>query len=74
MSKTIHGGAKGSLLGSYKSGSGNPFDDVGVDLGAFLTDNADDDLPDVHARSVKTTRIERQADYVGKGTETSSVE
>ncbi|XP_051251163.1 fibrinogen alpha chain [Dicentrarchus labrax] len=57
------GGAKGSLLGDTKSGFGNPFGD---DLGGFLTDVTEDDVPDFHARSVKTARVERQADYIGK--------
>ncbi|KAM9717634.1 uncharacterized protein ACNS7B_021255 [Menidia menidia] len=62
-SKTVHSdGTKGSLLGDFKSGF-NPF---GGDLGAFMTDNADDDVPDFHARSVKTARVERQDDFVGK--------
>ncbi|XP_028998792.1 fibrinogen alpha chain-like [Betta splendens] len=66
--KTIQsGGAKGSLLGDSKTEFGDPFgSDVGIDLGAFLTDNAEDDLPDFHARSVKSMRVERQADYIGK--------
>uniref|UniRef100_A0A3P9LK56 Fibrinogen alpha chain n=1 Tax=Oryzias latipes TaxID=8090 RepID=A0A3P9LK56_ORYLA len=53
-------GAKGGLLG-------NPFEgDLGSDLGAFMTDNAEDDLPDFHARSLGSTVVNRQADYVGK--------
>lgn len=67
--KTVHtGGTKGGLLEDSKTGFGDPF---GVDLGAFLTDNADDDIPDFHARSVKSARVERQADYIGTGTKTS---
>ncbi|XP_070849953.1 fibrinogen alpha chain [Chaetodon trifascialis] len=67
-SSSIHvGGAKGSLLGDTKTGFGNPFGiDHGDDLGMFMTDNAEDDLPDFHARTVKSTRVERQADYMGK--------
>ncbi|XP_069580702.1 fibrinogen alpha chain-like [Brachyistius frenatus] len=65
--KTSHvGGAKGSIMGDSKTGFGNPFDVTGLDLGGFLTDNVEDDVPDFHARSVKSTRVERQADYVGK--------
>lgn len=64
---------KGSLTGDTKTGFPDPFGgDVGMDLGAFLTDNAEDDVPDFQARSVKSTRVERRADYVGKGTETLS--
>ncbi|XP_070785972.1 fibrinogen alpha chain-like [Enoplosus armatus] len=63
-SSVVHtGGTKGSLLGDSKTGFGDPF---GFDLGLFSTDNAEDDLPDFHARSVKTARTERHADYVGK--------
>lgn len=61
-------GAKGGLLG-------NPFEgDLGSDLGAFMTDNAEDDLPDFHARSLGSTVVNRQADYVGKGTKTTDLE
>ncbi|XP_067379224.1 fibrinogen alpha chain [Channa argus] len=65
--KTVHtSSTKGSLLGDSKS-YGDPFGtDVGFDLGGFDTDKVDDDLPDFQARSVKTTRVLRQADYVGK--------
>lgn len=62
------GGAKGSLLGSSKAVLVDPFD-----FGAFTTANADDDLPDLHARSVKSTHVKRKADYVGKGTQPSSL-
>ncbi|KAI3375880.1 hypothetical protein L3Q82_003758 [Scortum barcoo] len=57
------GSAKGSILGDTKTGFGDPF---GFDLGAFKTHNTEDDLPDFHARSVKTAHVERQADYIGK--------
>uniref|UniRef100_A0A8D3DEM0 Fibrinogen C-terminal domain-containing protein n=1 Tax=Scophthalmus maximus TaxID=52904 RepID=A0A8D3DEM0_SCOMX len=62
--KTVHGGGtKGSLTGGTRDGFGlDPFGD----LGAFMTDAAEEDVPDFHARSVKSTRVERQADYVGK--------
>ena len=41
----------------------------GMDLGAFFREDTDDDVPDFHARSVKSAvRVERKADYVGKGT------
>ena len=71
---THTGGAKGSILGNTKTGFGDPFAAEGLDLGGFLTDNGEDDVPDFHARSVKSGRVERQADYIGKGTETSDVE
>ncbi|KAE8279500.1 Fibrinogen alpha chain Fibrinopeptide A Fibrinogen alpha chain Precursor [Larimichthys crocea] len=53
---------KGSLFGDTK-GFGDPFSS---DLGRFTATDADDDLPDIHARSVKTARVERQADYIGQ--------
>ncbi|XP_049423667.1 fibrinogen alpha chain-like [Epinephelus fuscoguttatus] len=72
MTKTVHSGdAKGSLLGDTKTGFGDLF---GSDVGGFLTDAADDDLPDFHARSLTNTRTERHADYIGKGTKTSDLE
>ncbi|XP_072314907.1 fibrinogen alpha chain [Eucyclogobius newberryi] len=66
--KTVHytSSSKGSLSDS-KTSFADPFGgDAGLDLGAFMTDNAEDDVPDFHARSVKSARVERQADYVGK--------
>lgn len=69
LSSTIHtSGAKGSLLAS-KTMLVDPFD-----FGAFTTANADDDLPDLHARSVKSTHVKRKADFVGKGTQPSSLD
>lgn len=69
------GGTKGSLLGDSKTEFQNPFgSDSGFDLGAFMTDDAEDDVPDVHARSVKSAHVERQDSYVGKGTKTSVLE
>ncbi|XP_019898827.3 fibrinogen alpha chain [Esox lucius] len=58
----------GSLLTSTKSGGGDfGGDPFGMDLGAFARENFEDDVPDFHARSVKSSvRSERQADYVGK--------
>ncbi|KAI4794073.1 hypothetical protein KUCAC02_032300 [Chaenocephalus aceratus] len=61
-------GTKGSLLDT-KTGFdfGSDFGaDFGADLGGFMTDLADDDHPDVHARSVKSVRTEREAGYIGK--------
>ncbi|KAM8747559.1 fibrinogen alpha chain-like isoform 1-T1 [Acanthopagrus schlegelii] len=63
---THTGGAKGSILGNTKTGFGDPFAAEGLDLGGFMTDNGEDDVPDFHARSVKSSRVERQADYIGK--------
>ncbi|XP_076019059.1 uncharacterized protein LOC143010568 isoform X1 [Genypterus blacodes] len=42
------------------------FGGVGFDLGLLRTDDAEEDTPDVHARGVKSTRVEREAHYVGK--------
>lgn len=61
------GGAKGSIVGDTKSFGG-------IDLGAFTTGDVDEDVPDIRARSAKTTRVEREADFVGKGTEISDSE
>ncbi|KAJ0055516.1 hypothetical protein NL108_005392, partial [Boleophthalmus pectinirostris] len=66
--KTVHytSSSKGSLVDS-KTTFSDPFGgDAGLDLGAFLTDNVEDDVPDFHARSFKSPRVERQADYVGQ--------
>ncbi|CAN9509366.1 unnamed protein product [Ophioblennius macclurei] len=63
-SKTLlSGGAKGSILGDSKTVFMDPFDS-GFD--AFMTDTVHDDVPDFQARSVMATRVQRQADYVGK--------
>lgn len=45
--------------------SSDPF--FGDDLGAFMRGDVEEDLPDIHARSVKT-KDERKAGYVGGGT------
>ncbi|KAJ8008508.1 hypothetical protein DPEC_G00105610 [Dallia pectoralis] len=57
-----------NLLTTTKSGGGDTMDDpFGLDLGAFARDDLEDDIPDFHARSLKSSvRSERQADYVGK--------
>ncbi|XP_033970213.1 fibrinogen alpha chain [Trematomus bernacchii] len=60
------GGTKGSLLDTKSGFSGNPFGDFGADLGGFMAGLADDDVPDFHARSVKSVRTEREAGYIGK--------
>ncbi|XP_043954612.1 fibrinogen alpha chain [Gambusia affinis] len=61
-SSSFHsGGSKGSILADSKSGL-NPFE---ADFGAFMTDNTEDDVPDFHARSVKSTVVDRQAGFVG---------
>ncbi|XP_060922662.1 fibrinogen alpha chain [Limanda limanda] len=56
------GGAKGSITDDTKSG----FRLFGSDISGFMTDHPEEDVPDVHARSVKSARVEREADYVGK--------
>ncbi|XP_031158490.1 fibrinogen alpha chain isoform X2 [Sander lucioperca] len=76
VTKTVQtGGTKGSLLDT-KTEFGNPFgadtgldmfvEDTGFDMGLFDTGATEDDLPDIHARSVKSVVTERQADYIGK--------
>lgn len=45
--------------------SSDPF--FGDDLGAFMRGDVEEDLPDIHARSVKS-QDERKAGYVGRGT------
>uniref|UniRef100_A0A4W6CPE1 Fibrinogen alpha chain n=1 Tax=Lates calcarifer TaxID=8187 RepID=A0A4W6CPE1_LATCA len=52
-SKSVHvGGAKGSLTEDSKTTFGH----TGFDLGGFLIDNPEDDIPDFHARSVKSIK------------------
>lgn len=68
------GGTKGSILVDTKTVFGNPFGDSGFDLGGFKRDVVEDDVPDFRARSVKSTRLARKADFVGKGTETSDLD
>uniref|UniRef100_A0A4W5K227 Fibrinogen alpha chain n=1 Tax=Hucho hucho TaxID=62062 RepID=A0A4W5K227_9TELE len=64
---TSHGGTKGGSSILTSTGSGFEEDPFGMDLGAFKRGNEDDDIPDFHARSVKTSvQSERQEDYVGK--------
>lgn len=41
--------------------------DFGDDLGAFMRGDVEEDLPDIHARSLKS-RDERKAGFVGEGT------
>lgn len=71
---TSHGSSKGgsSLLSSTKTGgAADSFgtDTLGMDLGAFMRGDEEDDVPDFHSHSVKTSvRGKRQEDYVGKGT------
>ncbi|XP_038831671.1 fibrinogen alpha chain-like [Salvelinus namaycush] len=73
---TSHGSSKGgsSLLSSTKTGGaadGFGADSFGMDLGAFMRGNEDDDVPDFHSQThgVKTSvRSKRQAGYVGKST------
>ncbi len=40
---------------------------LGMTLGAFMHGDVEEDLPDIHARSVKS-RDERKAGFVGGGT------
>lgn len=72
--KTTHvGGVKGSQLDT-KSDSSQPFSGVGFDVGKFFSDNAEDDVPAAHARSMHSAQVERQSDYTGKGIAPSIVE
>lgn len=64
---TFTGGAKGSIMGDAKTFGG-------IDLGAFVRGDVDEDVPDIHTRNAKTMRVERNADFVGKGTEISDLE
>lgn len=69
-SSSVHtGDSKGSLLGGFRTELVDPFD-----FGAFKTANGDEDVPDFHARSIKSTHVERKADYVGKGTQPSALD
>lgn len=69
-SSSIHtGDSKGSLLGGSRTELVNPFD-----FGAFKPANGDEDVPDLLARSIKSTHVERKADYVGKGTQPSALD
>ncbi|KAL4618126.1 fibrinogen alpha chain [Arapaima gigas] len=51
-----------SSTGSLKSSTKTIYSD---DLGAFHS-NVDDDLPDIHARSIKGTKKRKRRDYIGK--------
>ncbi|KAI4891320.1 hypothetical protein NFI96_033522, partial [Prochilodus magdalenae] len=62
-SKTILTGGSKSFTSSTKTVTSSPFD-FGDDLGAFMRGEVEDDLPDIHARSVKS-RDERKAGFVG---------
>lgn len=57
---SLTGGAKGSLMDS-KTGFGD------FDLGTFGMGAVEEDLPDVHARSIKSSSVV-QSDHAGKGT------
>ncbi|XP_077401503.1 fibrinogen alpha chain-like isoform X1 [Vanacampus margaritifer] len=64
--KTVHvSGVKGSDSDA-KTGFSQPFTEVGFDLGKFFSDHAEDDAPDMHARSVQSAHVARQSDYTGK--------
>ncbi|KAI5616130.1 fibrinogen alpha chain precursor [Silurus asotus] len=64
-SKSItSGGTKGFLLDRKSiTATSSPFDG-GEDLGAFFGGDIEDDVPDLHARSLKS-RDERKADFIG---------
>ncbi|XP_030631846.1 fibrinogen alpha chain [Chanos chanos] len=57
------GSSKGTLSDSKTTFFGGPL--LGDDLGGFLRGEVEEDLPDIHARSVKTSRTERRSGYVG---------
>ncbi|XP_046693013.1 fibrinogen alpha chain isoform X2 [Silurus meridionalis] len=64
-SKSItSGGTKGFHLDTKSiTATSSPFDG-GEDLGAFFGGDIEDDVPDLHARSLKS-RDERKADFIG---------
>lgn len=62
----ITGGSKG-FHSDTKSITSTSSPDFGEDLGAFLRGDIEDDLPDLHARSLKS-RDDRKADFIGGGT------
>ncbi|XP_061769696.1 fibrinogen alpha chain [Nerophis ophidion] len=64
--KTVHMGGAKDGHSSVKMSTSPLFPDVGYDLGKFFGDHTEDDVPDVDARSVKTTHVARQSDYTGK--------
>lgn len=66
-SKTILTGGTKGFISDTKSVLSTDEPDFGEDLGAFLRGEVDDDLPDIHARSLKS-RDERKADFIGGGT------
>uniref|UniRef100_A0A672HJZ9 Fibrinogen alpha chain n=1 Tax=Salarias fasciatus TaxID=181472 RepID=A0A672HJZ9_SALFA len=60
-------GGGGDLFGPGGFDSKTAFmDPFASDFGAFMTDTVEDDVPDFQARSMVATRVQRQADYVGK--------
>lgn len=63
----VTGGTKGLLSNTKTITSSSSTGDTGDDLGAFFAGDIEDDLPDLHARSLKS-RDDRKADFVGGGT------
>lgn len=63
----ITGGNKGFLSNTKTIISTSAPGNTGDDLGAFFGDEIEDDVPDIHARSLKS-RDERKADFIGGGT------
>ncbi|XP_077598164.1 fibrinogen alpha chain [Stigmatopora nigra] len=69
VKQSAAGGPKGGLKGGLsdiKSGFSKPFGQVGFDLGKFFSDNTEDDVADVHARSVKVAQVRRTGDFTGE--------
>ncbi|XP_061664966.1 fibrinogen alpha chain-like isoform X1 [Syngnathoides biaculeatus] len=64
--KTVHVGASKGAQSDTKTAFSQPFTEVGFDLGKFLSDHVDDDIPDLRARSVQSVQVKRQSDYTGK--------
>lgn len=67
-------GGMSSIFPTLDRTKGNPLDtktgfaDTGFDLAAFTVGDPEDDLPDIHARSLKSTSGTKTLDFVGKGT------
>lgn len=66
-SKTIISGGSKGFHSDTKSITSTSSPDYGDDLGGFLRGDIEDDLPDLHARSLKS-RDDRKADFIGGGT------
>ncbi|XP_053471143.1 fibrinogen alpha chain isoform X4 [Ictalurus furcatus] len=63
-SKTIISGGSKGFHSDTKSITSTSSPDYGDDLGGFLRGDIEDDLPDLHARSLKS-RDDRKADFIG---------